>query len=105
MKFACKVPTWRLPVDGHVLGLVTAHGGFDAEWSLSAAEASVSSETDLPDKAGSKPSGRSSTGTTSTGIYLSELQEDASASKTPRGCESIWVRLSTRCCAHANQHP
>ena len=32
-KFAGKVPTWRLPVDGHVLGLITARGGVDAEWS------------------------------------------------------------------------
>ena len=33
VKFAGKVPTWRLPVDGHVLGLVTARGGVDAGWS------------------------------------------------------------------------
>ena len=32
-KFASRVLTWRLPVDGHVLGLVTACGGVDAVWS------------------------------------------------------------------------
>ena len=26
-RFACRTPTWRLPVPGHVVGLVTAHVG------------------------------------------------------------------------------
>ena len=26
-RFACQTPTWRLPVPGHVVGLVTAHVG------------------------------------------------------------------------------
>ena len=30
-RFACRIPTWRLPVDGHVIGLVSGDYGGDAE--------------------------------------------------------------------------
>ena len=40
-KSACKIPTWRLPVVGQVLGVVTADGGVDAVLSDHSAVAAV----------------------------------------------------------------